>query len=146
MPQAVKDKPSYAKSDKSVFEAYKIVIRAVKSVPPDEYLQQVSDMDDEIRAAKAKLDEDMQYMQDQMKDAKNGDDDFDKEAWLELSGWKDMLEADRNAKKTLEAKKMELTKEWDKDHKEALDAVTINPDNPGFVKMMTNRSKPLSSP
>lgn len=146
MPQPIdKDKPYYAKSNKEIFDAYSTVIRAVKSIPPDEYLQQVSDLDDQIRASKAKLDEDMTYMMDQMKDAKT-DEDFDKESWLKLSGWKETLESDRKAKKSLEDKKMELSDEWDHDHKQALNALSKSENKPGYAKVMTNQNKPVVCP
>ena len=139
MPQPVEeDKLYYTPSDKEVFQAYSTVINSVNPTRSDHYHQELSDIDNQITAAKAKLDENKAYMEEAKKGAQN-QVGFKEKDWMESSGWKGILDASRKALQALLDDKNDLIENWDNPRKEALDAINRKAEeNPsqGYAKMM----------
>lgn len=138
MPQ--QDPCYYIRSTQEVFEAYSTVIKSAKLTQTREYLEELRVLDNSIAEARARLDDNTARMKVDQEKTKMSDDKFDEAQWLKESGWEDTLEADRKAKKTLEDKKVELSEEWDSQHKQALDAINQKPDcTLGYVRIMTKQ-------
>ena len=139
MPQPVEaDKLYFARSDKELFQAYSTVINSVNPTKPDQYHHKLGELDNQIAAAKAKLDNDTVLMNQAMKDAKELPE-FNLKDWMVSSGWGGMLEANRKALQTLNEDKIEFIDSWDdprKDAVEALDQRESERPGPGYVWMM----------
>ena len=87
MPQPVEeDKQYYAPSDKEVFQVYSTVINSVTPTKSDHYHQELSDIDCQITAAKAKLANSTCCMEEEKKDAEN------QVGFKEKLGWRAVAE------------------------------------------------------
>lgn len=139
LPQAVEDgKPYFTPSDKDVFQAYSSVINAVSPSSSDAYDQAVKDVEQKITAARRKLGDDRDSMNEEMKEEKNNEG-FDKESWMKDMGWDGVLAGDRESLAKYNAELSEIVKKWNPDHAAALKAIAEDPtmERKGFVKMHT---------